>query len=55
LLITRKYEFDLWHKMINIMRKLEIWLQKIINTGKKHLLCHLIETNQSSLKTANNF
>jgi hypothetical protein len=37
LLITRKYKFYLQHKIINVMRELEIWFQKnnlIINIEK---------------------
>jgi hypothetical protein len=37
LLITRKDEFDLQYKIINVMRELEIWFHKnnhVINTEK---------------------
>jgi hypothetical protein len=30
LLITGKDEFDLQHKIINVMKDLEIWFQKIL-------------------------
>jgi hypothetical protein len=43
LLITRKDEFDLQHKIKNIMRGLEIWFQKnnlVIHIGKKMLSFH---------------